>query len=424
MATLPLAPTSSLISESTAGSAASEDPAGVSSTGRASRLISIGICAWNEELTIGVALESLFRQSLFAELGRRGWRCEIICVANACTDRTAAVTEAFFAEQRRSHPQAATFTARVIDTPERGKLNACNRLIHDHIAPESVAFILMDADIVLQTPDTLWNLHAALAAHPEAHVAVDEAIKDIALKPRKRLRDRLSLGIGELTQSCGAQVSAQLFCIRMEIARRLYFPRDLPCGEDALAKCLVCTDFLTRPTQQHRVVRAPNASHMFAAYTSIADVLRNQKRRMMGQAVIHLLVDDYLAQQPDEVRKNCGRFMRQKDRADPQWLKRLIAEHLARTKYFWRLFPGIPGLWFRRAARIQGPRKILFLPVAMVGTAVTLTTCWMGRRALVKGALYYWPAKADAAGVARTLETGAAVGRSMTTPPAADSLRP
>src|SRR5205085_7059284 len=67
----------------------------------ASPYVSIGIIAWNEEQGIGAMLESVFQQTLFAELARRGRRCEILCVTNGCTDRTPEVVAEIFARQSR-----------------------------------------------------------------------------------------------------------------------------------------------------------------------------------------------------------------------------------------------------------------------------------------------------------------------------------
>jgi len=66
--------------------------------------IAIGIIAWNEEAVIAAMLESLFAQTLFAELAAQNIGCEIICVANGCTDRTAAVARDIFEKQQREHP--------------------------------------------------------------------------------------------------------------------------------------------------------------------------------------------------------------------------------------------------------------------------------------------------------------------------------
>src|SRR5438128_744863 len=76
--------------------------------------LSIGIIAWNEEETIVPMLRSVLQQSLFAELSRRGETCEIICVANGCTDRTAEVAAEFLSTQSQTHPYSEAFAGRVM----------------------------------------------------------------------------------------------------------------------------------------------------------------------------------------------------------------------------------------------------------------------------------------------------------------------
>src|SRR5205085_10439775 len=83
--------------------------------------ISIGILAWNEEEAIGLTLASLFRQSLFAHLERLQLRCEIVCVANGCTDRTPAVAQEVFEKEAASHPFKTAFTCRSLNVSQRGK---------------------------------------------------------------------------------------------------------------------------------------------------------------------------------------------------------------------------------------------------------------------------------------------------------------
>ena len=59
--------------------------------------LSIGIMAWNEESSLGPMLDSLFAQTIFARLAARGERCEVVCLANGCTDRTVDVAGEIFA---------------------------------------------------------------------------------------------------------------------------------------------------------------------------------------------------------------------------------------------------------------------------------------------------------------------------------------
>jgi glycosyltransferase involved in cell wall biosynthesis len=80
--------------------------------------LSIGIMACNEEGSISSLLAALFRQSVFGGIAERGAECEIIVVANACTDRTAAVARALFARTKREHAWSAAWRAVVIEIPE------------------------------------------------------------------------------------------------------------------------------------------------------------------------------------------------------------------------------------------------------------------------------------------------------------------
>jgi hypothetical protein len=89
--------------------------------------LSLGMMAWNEEDSIRPTLESLFQQTIFERLARRGERCEILVLANGCTDRTVAVAQEICTRMEQTHPWAAGFAARVIDTPEAGRNNAWNR---------------------------------------------------------------------------------------------------------------------------------------------------------------------------------------------------------------------------------------------------------------------------------------------------------
>jgi glycosyltransferase involved in cell wall biosynthesis len=117
-------------------------------------LVSIGIIAWNEEKGICAMLESVFQQSLFAELGRRGRRCEIICVTNGCTDRTPEVVAEFFARKSSEHSDAANFSCRVMNVSQRGKINAWNRYVHSFSARDAKYLFLMDADILIHPRET------------------------------------------------------------------------------------------------------------------------------------------------------------------------------------------------------------------------------------------------------------------------------
>ena len=350
--------------------------------------ISIGIIAWNEENAIRSTLESLFAQSLFERLGRDAVRCEIICLANACTDRTAAITAEIFSEQNACRPG---LSCRVAEITERGKANAWNVFVHRLSARDAKCLFLMDADIAFQGRDTLWNMLTALEENPAANIATDRPCKSISSKPNPSLLERLSLLASRSTQAGEAQLCGQLYCIRSETARRIFLPRDLGSCDDGFIKALVCTDFLTGPVNPARIVLAKDAAHMFDAYTSIRSVLKNQKRQAIGQAILHCLVDDYLKTLPPADRADLAAFLREKERVDPDWIKELMARHARRTKYFWRLIPGLAAFRFRRLARLDWSGRFKCLPTAVAGSFLSMVSCVRARAHFKKGCAQYWP---------------------------------
>lgn len=354
-------------------------------------LVSIGILAWNEEKSIGAALDTLFQQSIFARLCQRGQRCEVVFVGNGCTDGTADIVAKTFADQTHRHPQRDWFECRQLNLQERGKLNAWNSYIHSISAREADYIFLMDADILINGPDTLWNMLTALEADPQGMIATDQPCKDISHKRRKSFSDRFSLSASHMTSAGSAQLCAQLYCIRAETARHIYLPKDLSACEDGFIKWIVCTDFLTHEANPGRIICVPEASHTFEAYTSLGSILKNQKRQMIGQALVHVLIDEYLPTLTPSERKNLATTLRDKDRRDPLWLKRLIADHVKKSRPFWRLIPGLVGFRFRRLAQVKGVRKITCLPVALAGFAMSMLTCFMAHGFLKHGSIAYWP---------------------------------
>jgi hypothetical protein len=351
---------------------------------------SLGIMAWNEEASIRQTLVSLSYQSIFQKLALRHERCEILCLANGCTDGTVALASDLFRQLAREHPYAPFITARVVDIPEPGRNNAWNRFVHEFSAPETRFIYLMDADIVFHHHDTLYNLLASLEQDPRASVSTGRPHKSIEFKKKKSLWDRISLATSSMTGTLEGCFSGQLYCMRAGIARNLYLPRDLGANDDGFFKAAVCTDFFNEKSDVRRVVRAPDAAHVYEAYLSVPEVLNNQKRQMIGQASVHVLVEYLKTLSPVE-RTNLAEAIEERERADPEWLRKLVDQHLARVRFFWRLFPGLLTFRFRRLWKLKGVRKLTHFPAALVGLAVTLIACARAFKFLKKGQSYYWP---------------------------------
>jgi len=353
--------------------------------------LSIGIIAWNEEKAIRTLLNSVFQQSLLSELARRNLCCEIIVVANACTDRTVSVADEILSRQMREDLDGRALIGRVTHLAERGKINAWNQFVHQLSEREAKFLVLMDADIVLHNRDALWNLVQTLEASPEARVAVDVPRKDLEFKRRKTIRDRMSLAVSRLTQSSTAQLCAQLYCIRAETARNIYLPRDLSACDDGFIKSLVCTDFLAHGVWPMRIEVARNASHTFEAYTSLKSVFKNQKRQAIGQTIVHLLIDDYIKHMPAWERARLAETLRRKDEENPDWLKRLVREHLRRKRFFWRLYPGLVSYRFRNLRKLSWRHRLFCLPAVLGGTVLSLAASLAAYRFLKAGFTEYWP---------------------------------
>jgi glycosyltransferase involved in cell wall biosynthesis len=361
--------------------------------------LAIGILAWNEQESIGRTLGSLFEQSLFAELRERGTRCEIFCVVNGSTDRTGAVAAECFEAQARKHPDSQAFSARVIELAERGKGNAWNQFVHALSSRRARVLFLMDADIVIHRPDTLWKMLRALEADPLAVVAVDQPCKNLQFLLRPTLWQRISLAASRLTNSAPAQLCGQLYAIRSRWARNIYLPRDLTACEDGFIKTLVCTDFLTRPSRSERLIQVSGAAHTFEAYTSPLAILRNQKRQMIGQTVLHVLLDRYLAERPLLERERLGHILRRKDENYPCWLKDLIDDHVHRIRVFWKLYPGLLARRFQMLRGLPPGRRWRCLPAALAGSILSFLAAFLAYCSLRKGQTHYWPHARAAAGI-------------------------
>ena len=323
-------------------------------------IISIGILAWNEEEVIGATLRSLFDQSLVRELVGTGHRLEVVVVPNGCSDGTAAQAARALSTGSADLP-SRQFVWSIHALPQPGKENAWNRYVH-HLSNQEADFIfMMDADIRFTHRDTLKNMVLALEGDSHAWIATDLPQKHILLKAHKTLFDRISLGVGEMTQAAQAQLTGQLYSARGPVLRRIHMPPGL-IVEDGFIKHMVCTDMFTRASDSRRIIRAQNASHVFESYTRIADIYNNQRRQQIAQT-IYVYLRNYLKAHVGG--KDAGLIIADNNERDPDWYRKLIKERVSQGGW-WVMYQGAFSVRFARLRNLSIFQAILKLPIALV----------------------------------------------------------
>lgn len=340
--------------------------------------LSIGIIARNEEGAIVPLLASLFRQSVFERIAERHERCEILVVANACTDGTVRAAQDVFARLAREHDWAGAWSARVIALPESGRNNAWNRFVHEFSALEARYLVTLHANILLHHCDALSSLVSALDRRRHVNAASGRRCEDLLFKERKTFWERLAVTSPAVDGSAGGQLNGELVCLRADVARRIYLPAGLDAGFDRFLTQVVGTDFFSTRFDPTRIALPPDAAHICAAHVGVREVLDCRKRRMIGQTAAHVLTT-YLAGRPWRERASLVETLRNHEMLDRNWLEKLIAAHVRRRRFFGQLFPGVLRV---RSCALPGWRRIRQIPETCTGFALTVIACLRAYRLL------------------------------------------
>lgn len=321
--------------------------------------IGIGIMAYNEEARIRATLVSLRAQDLLD----RPDPVEIVVVANGCRDRTAAVA----ADAGRELFAGLPATAFRAETLERaGKSNAWNEYVHRLAAADCDVLFLMDGDITLIGAATLRLMVETLLAAPDAQVAVDVILKDLALKERKSALERLSVAASDLSRAGPPKIAGSLYCARAAALRGIWMPAGL-LVEDGFLKALIATDNFTRPEQPARVVRADEAAHTFEAVTSPRLLFKHEVRLLVGSAMNFVLFD-FLRAEVAAGRGDAGKRVGELNAQDPGWFPALIDRQLGK-KGFWLAPTGFVLLPLRQLRHLSAAAALARLPAALLRVA-------------------------------------------------------
>ena len=347
--------------------------------------ISIGMLAYNESVSISTTLQSLFQQSLFNEPDGDKF-IEIVVVPNGCTDETATVARATLEEFVKRLPQPGV-RWRVCEVAQPGKSNAWNLYVHKFSDPAADYLFLMDADIKFLDPHTLRNMLDTLETKPEAWVAVDTPVKDVALKEKKSLMERLSVSVSPSLDSSKLGICGQLYCGRAAVLRGIWMPPGLQVDDGFLA-AMVVTDRFTSPAVFERIVLAKSASHVFEAYTDLKRLLRHEQWLVVGSTINAFLFGDLWANCNKQ--QDAGSLIERRNNHDPLWLHRFIQATVSEKG--WWVIPR--SCLFRRFESLRHRRPltlILRLPVATIAFLVDLLVFFQANRQLHnEGSIGYW----------------------------------
>jgi len=361
--------------------------------------ISLAVLAYNEESGIADTIGSIAKQSLVQDLPR-DWTLELVCVPNGCRDRTAEVASHAIDDLLRSC-RSAGVSARVDVIDRASKENAWNEFVHRISRRDAEFLIFMDGDVRLVHQDSLRNMIEALRAHPQAYVCGARTIKHLEGKSRRTLMERFSMAATGLRSNW---ISASglvgfagcLYAARSAACRRLRLPSILR-GEDSFLHAMWATDFFTVPVNQRdptRVILAPDATVLFEAYVSPRQVLKNLRRRAVGITINSMLYDRLWAESKHS--EDGGQLLIRWHREDPTWDQAFLLEKI-KERGRW-VPPGGPFLrwispsgnlwvWLRRMKGLSLRRKLVHLPVAVVGTCLTLYSYVAANRLIRSGRL-------------------------------------
>jgi glycosyltransferase involved in cell wall biosynthesis len=322
--------------------------------------ISIGILAWNEEISIRTTLHSIFEQSLIRNSQATGHEVEVICVPNGCSDYTAQAARGAMlaAAEKLNHPENLRW--RVHELQQPGKTNAWNVFVHELVDPQTDVIFMVDADIQIYMPDSLSNMLEKLNCHPDAFICTDLPVKHIIFKPHYNLLDQISMHTARINQSAPGQLCGQLYCARAAWLRRLWIP-DVIIVEDGFIKKMAVSNFLTEPENPaRRLIVAETASHVFESYTRLPDVLATHRRQIAGY-IIHRWIWEYLelhrADAPD-----AAALIEQLNRTAPEWPRQLIADRI-RTRDYFRIYKILIATRMFRFRSFSSSKKAAYLPV-------------------------------------------------------------
>lgn len=363
-------------------------------TGEIFMIVSIGILAYNEEKYIRQTLLSLFQQSVFHEPqknpGVTKW--DIVIVPNGCQDNTASMAQTTLDKLVREVETNADITYQVTELPEAGKANAWNVAVHELTDKKSSMIIMIDADIIFNHPDTIYNAIVGLQQDQHACVSVGSPLKSFIEKEKKSFIEKISINYSRQKQACQAieknpGIAGSFYCARSGVLRGVWMPPGLS-GEDGFLRAMVCTDFFRTEPDHRKIIRVPNASHYYEGLTSIREIFKHELRMVIGTSMNCYFCWDFLLFATDPNGPGAGALIKSRLELDPDWYKRYI-ENCIKNRGLWVLPRGMLTSRFSllKNKKIKFPLQLIVFPALFL---LYFPILLIANYKLKKGAIGYW----------------------------------
>ena len=346
--------------------------------------ISLGVLAYNSVDTIAPTIRCLAEQSLVSENLDDSIQVEILILANGCTDATAQFSEKTL--QSICFPDFVTW--RVCEIERKGKCNAWNEYVHQHSDPESDILIFMDSDIVFLGTNTLKNMVTALKNDPKAIIAVDEPVKDVALKDNPTWAEWLSLQVSDVRRKTNTPtVCGQLYAGKTQAMREIWMPTSLPV-EDGFLKAMVLTNGFREQDDFARIIKAKDAAHRFEAHMGTKNLLPHEVW-LVASSTVNTFVYEYLWKSCENG-QSAGELIRDLNESDPDWVGKMVSQQIKGK--FWVVPSSFVFRRFHQMGRISFFRAIPKIPIVLAAFFADLVICFRVNRMLKrnKGGVHYW----------------------------------
>ncbi|MEM8722035.1 MAG: glycosyltransferase [Cyanobacteria bacterium P01_G01_bin.39] len=331
--------------------------------------LSIGILAHNESDSIPVLLRTLLQQSLISNIDPQH-TIEIIVVSNGSIDNTATIARNAFI-QMAAEENLSSIQWRVIEVEEAGKSNAWNLFVHHFSSFDTDFFYLMDADIELHDRHTLAKMLNVLIQNPEYWIALDQPIKDVEIKSNKNLLEKLSVAVSKSSNKGQLFICGQLYCARASALKNIWMPPGLPVEDGFLTQMIISENFtIKNPTFEKRIVRVPDAYHIFTACTNPIELINHEVRVVVG-IVINIFLTYYFEERC-KGKLTAGQLIAQMNQENHFWLNDFMRKTLAKKS--WWIIP--ISLVFRRYRSLQAHsfyKAITRIPIATLAFIVDLS---------------------------------------------------